>query len=149
MINDTFKIKGDLRIILRDTITGEVKLDRLEKNLVVGAGKTFICSRMTSASDSVMSHMAVGTDATAAATGDTTLVAEVARVALTVAGGTPSGNTVQYSATFGAGVGTGALQEAGILNAASSGTMLSRATYAVVNKGAADEMIINWTITVG
>jgi hypothetical protein len=149
MINDTFKIKGDLRIILRDTVTGEIKLDRLEKNLVVGTGKTFICSRMAGAGDAVMSHMAVGTDATTAANGDTTLVAEVARVALTVSGGTPSSNTVQYSATFGAGVGTGALQEAGILNAASGGTMLSRTTYAVVNKGAADEMIINWTITVG
>lgn len=147
MINDNFNIKGDLRIILRDTITGEVKLDRLEKNLVVTAGKTYIASRMSDASADVMSHMAVGTDATVPAGGDTALVAEVSRVALTST--TPTANAILYSASYGPGVGTGALQEAGIFNAAGSGTMLSRTTFAVVNKGAADEMIINWTVTVG
>lgn len=149
MIKENFNIKGDLRIILRDTVTGEVKLDRLEKNLVVTAGKTYIASRMSDASATVMSHMAVGTDATAPAGTDTALFAEVSRVALTVAGGTPTANAILYSASFGPGVGTGALVEAGILNGASGGTMLSRTTFAVVNKGAADEMIINWTVTVG
>lgn len=149
MIKENFNIKGDLRIILRDTVTGEVKLDRLEKNLVVTAGKTYIASRMSNASATVMSHMAVGTDATVPAGANTALVAEVSRVALTVAGGTPTANAILYSASFGPGVGTGALQEAGILNGVSGGTMLSRTTFAVVNKGAADEMIINWTVTVG
>ena len=148
-MNDNFTPTGELNIILRDTRTGEVKLDKTFKNLVVTSGKTFIASRMANASSSVMSHMAVGTSNVAPNTVDTTLGAELSRVALNVAGGTPSSNTVLYTATYPAGVGTGALQEAGIFNAGSGGTMLSRTTYAVINKGASDEMIINWTITIG
>jgi hypothetical protein len=90
--------------------------------------------------------MAVGTTSTAAAIGDTTLGAETARVALT--SGTASGGVVTYVATFAPGTGTGALVEAGILNASSVGTLLCRTTFAVVNKGASDSMTITWTVTV-
>ena len=147
MINDNFPIKGDLHIVVKDAKTGEVKLDRLEKNLVVTAGKDWIASRMASASANTMGYMAVGTDATAPANGNTALGAEVARVALT--SGTASTNTVTYIATFGAGVGTGALVEAGLFNANTAGTMLSRTTYSVINKGSGDEMTVTWVITVG
>lgn len=147
MIKEDFPIKGDLHIVVRDAQTGQVKVDRLEKNLVVTAGKSWIASRMGSASAAVMSHMAVGTNNTTPAGTDTTLNTEIARVALTSS--TVNSNTIQYVATFPAGTGTGALVEAGILNAASVGTLLSRTTYTVVNKGAGDEMTITWVITVG
>ena len=62
--------------------------------------------------------------------------------------GTASTNTVVYIATFAAGTGTGAVTEAGILNASSSGTLLCRTEFSVVNKGSADSMTITWTITV-
>jgi len=147
MIKDNFPIKGDLHIVVKDSKTGEVKVDRLEKNLVVTVGKNWIASRMQGTASNVMGYMAVGTDATAPAVGNTTLGAEVARVALTSA--TASTNTVTYVATFGAGVGTGALTEAGLFNAASVGTMLSRTTYSVINKGSGDEMTVTWVVTVG
>ena len=147
MINDNFPIKGDLHIVVKDSKTGEVKVDRLEKNLVVTVGKDWIASRMVGTASNVMGYMAVGTDSTAPAVGNTTLGAEVARVAVTSA--TASTNTVTYVATFGAGVGTGALTEAGLFNAASVGTMLSRTTYSVINKGSGDEMTVTWVITVG
>ena len=149
MINETFAVKGDLTIVIKDAATGEIKDQRELKNLVVTSGKTFIASRMATASAAVMGWIGVGTSSTSPVVGDTTLGTEVARVATTVSGGTPSTNTVTYVSTFPAGTGTGALQEAGIFNASSSGTMLSRTTFAVVNKGAADEMTITWTITVG
>lgn len=149
MINETISVKGDLRIVIKDTQTGEIKLDREEKNLVVTVGKNFIASRMAGTAATVMGYIGVGTGSTSPAAGDTTLVTEVARQATTVSGGTASTNTVTYVSTFAAGTGTGALQEAGIFNASSAGTMLSRTTYSVVNKGAADEMTITWTITVG
>ena len=44
--------------------------------------------------------------------------------------------------------GTGAITEAGIFNASSSGTMLCRTVFSVVNKGASDSMTITWTVTV-
>ena len=59
-----------------------------------------------------------------------------------------SSNTVIYSAGFGLGVGTGAITEAGIFNAASSGTMLCRTVFSVINKGILDSMVITWTITI-
>jgi len=149
MINENFPIKGDLRIVIKDALTGEVKVDRLEKNLVVTNGKTWIASRMAGTASAVMGWIAVGTDSTSPAVGNTTLGAEVARVSTTVSGGTASTNTVTYVATFPAGTGTGALTEAGIFNASTSGTMLSRTTYSVINKGSGDEMTITWVVTVG
>ena len=149
MINDTFAMKGDLTITVKDAATGTIKDQRELKNLVVTAGKGFIASRMAAASASVMGWIAVGTDSTAAAVGNTALGTELARVATTVSGGTVSTNTVTYVSTFPAGTGTGALVEAGIFNASSAGTLLSRTVFSVVNKGAADEMTITWVITVG
>ena len=144
MLNENISIKGDLKITLRDVVTGEL-MERIEKNLVVSVGKSYIASRMASNTSPVMSTMAVGTNSTAPSALDTSLGAQLVSVSLAVAGGTPSSNTVLYTATFPPGVGTGALVEAGIFGS----VMLSRTTFTVINKGANDEMIINWTITIG
>lgn len=146
MFTDNIIPQGMLSIQLTGP-DGEKKYDEVVPNLVVTTGKNWIASRMydTSIPDD-MSHMAVGTNNTAAAAGNTTLNTETARVALTST--TVSTNTTQYVATFGAGTGTGALVEAGILNASSSGTMLCRTVFSVVNKGADDTLTITWTITI-
>ena len=49
----------------------------------------------------------------------------------------------------GAGVGTGALTEAGLFGAVTANTvpMWFSATFAVMNKGANDTITVNWTIT--
>ena len=140
MISDDLKMTGRLIIEINDEVVQEVD------NLVVTAGKNYVASRIKDASATAMSHMAVGTNNTAAAAGQTALSAEMARVALTST--TVSTNTVTYAATFGAGTGTGALVEAGILNASSSGTMLCRTVYTTVNKGSSDSMTVTWVITV-
>jgi hypothetical protein len=144
MIRDGLKITGDVEIKLFDK-NGDVKDSRTIKNLVVTTGKNFIAARMVG-TPTAMSHMAIGTDATAAVLADTALGTEIGRVALTSS--TSTGAVVTHSATFGAGVGTGAIVEAGIFNASSGGTMQCRSTFAVVNKGADDGMSITWTITV-
>ena len=54
---------------------------------------------------------------------------------------------VVYEASFEAGDATGAVTEAGIFNAASSGDMLCRTKFNVVNKAADDTMSVTWTIT--
>ncbi len=145
-MNDQIKVTGKLDMVLLDK-TGAVKETVSIPNLVVTVGKNFIASRMKDATATAMTHMAVGTNNTSPAAGDTTLGTELARVTLTST--TVSTNTVAYAASFGAGTGTGALVEAGLLNAASAGTMLARTTYAVINKGASDSLTITWTITVG
>ena len=142
---EELKVTGGLKVEVKDK-DGNVKDSRELKNLVVTAGLGYIASRMKEATATAMSHMAIGTDNTAAAAGDTTLGTEAARQALTST--TVSSNTVEYVASFAAGTGTGAITEAGVLNAASGGTMLCRTVFSVVNKGASDSMTITWTITI-
>lgn len=144
-MKEQLQVKGMVKFLLTDE-QGKVKLDMEVPNLVVSAGRSFIASRMVNASSAVMSHMAVGTSSTAPSAGDTTLGGEVGRVALTSS--VLSSSDITYSATFGAGVGTGALQEAGILNAASSGTLLCRTTFPLINKGSSDTLQITWTVSV-
>lgn len=145
MINENIKATGELKIVLRDK-DGNIKFEKNEKNLVVSVGKEFIASRMIGTADNVMSHMAVGTSNATPASGHTALLGEIGRVALLSS--TTLNNVVTYSAMFAAGVGTGALTEAGIFNATSAGKMLSRTVFSVVNKEADDSLSINWQITI-
>ena len=144
MIKDTIKVTGELKVTLTKP-DGNVH-ETVVPNIVVTDGKEYIASRMKDASATAMSHMAIGTGSTAAAAGDAALGTEAGRVALTST--TVSSNAVAYVATFAAGTGTGAITEAGILNASSSGTLLCRTVFSVINKGAADTLGITWTVTV-
>ena len=144
MLKDNLKVTGDVKI----TITGpdgNVKDSREIKNLVVTTGKTFIAGRMVG-TPTAMSHMAIGANTVAADAANATLGSELGRSALTSSAAVAA--KVTYIASFGAGVGTGAVTEAGIFNASSGGTMLCRTVFAVVNKGADDAMSITWEITV-
>lgn len=143
---EKFGITGALDIVLRDEF-GNIKQEIHVPNLVVTVGKNFIASRMIGTTATVMSHMAIGTSSTTPATSNTTLGVEIGRVALSPAASV-SNNVVTYVATFPAGTGTGAIAEAGILNAASAGTLLCRTVFNVVNKGSADTLTISWNVTV-
>ena len=142
---DESRALGKLTIEVKDK-DGNLKQKQEVKNLVVDTGLDYIASRMKDATATAMSHMAIGTGSTAAAAGNTALGSEAARQALTST--TVTSNAVAYVASFAAGTGTGAITEAGILNAASGGTLLCRTVFSVVNKGASDSMTITWTITI-
>lgn len=144
MLQDSLKVTGDVLVEITGA-DGTIKDRREIKNLVVTTGKEFIAARMVG-TPTAMSHMAVGAGTTAAAAGDTALGSELGRV--TLASNSASGAVVTYTATFPAGTGTGAVTEAGVLNAGSGGTLLCRTVFAVVNKGADDAMSITWQITV-
>lgn len=147
--NDKLNLRGRLIIEIRDNQNCIKELCEID-NLVVNAGLAYIISRMVGTAKSVMSHMAVGSGTTAAAAGDTSLETQIgSRKALdstTIAGS--NNEKVVYVATFSPGEGTGAITEAGIFNASTSGDMLCRTVFAVVNKAADDTMVITWTITV-
>lgn len=127
---------------------GMRKLIHEVNNLVVTVGKNYIAGRMASNTPTIMGYMAVGSSATAPAVGDTALGGELGRVALT--SGIAAGNVVTYIATFPAGTGTGAINEAGIFDAAAVGNMLAHviATAGVINKGAGDSLTVTWTVTI-
>jgi hypothetical protein len=111
MLKDGLKLTGKLSIAINNKIVREVP------NLVVTDGKEYVASRMKDTTADAMSHMAIGTGSTAAAASNAALGAEAGRVSL--ASTTVTANEVAYVATFAAGTGTGAITEAGILNAAS------------------------------
>jgi hypothetical protein len=141
MFTSELKLTGHVTVALNGEVVQEIP------NLVVTTGKNYVTSRMKDTADAAMSHMAVGTGSTAAAAGDAALGSESARVSLTSS--TVSNNTITYVASFGAGTpsSAAALTEAGIFNASSSGTMLCRTVFDVVNKGTSDAMTITWAIT--
>ena len=144
--NEQIVATGTLKI----TVTapdGTVKQEQEVKNLVVTTGLGYIASRMKDATATAMSHMAIGTSSTAAAANNTTLGTESARVALTST--TVTANAVAYVASFLAGTPAtlAGIQEAGIFNASSGGTMLCRTVFSIVNKDVNDTMSITWTVT--
>jgi len=147
-LQEQTKMCGDVSIVLQRA-DGSIKDSRQIQNLVVNAGLAYIISRMVGTAKNVMSHMAVGSGTAAAAAGNTALGSQLgSRVSLdstTIAGS--NNEKVVYVATFGAGVGTGAVSEAGVFNAGTSGDMLCRTTFGVVNKAVDDTMQITWTIT--
>ena len=143
---ETLNMKGELTIERFD-ISGMLVEKRKIPNLVVSGGKNLMISRLLSTTDGVMTHMGVGTGVTSPVAGNTALgTALGARIALTSA--SQSSNTVTYVGTFDAGVSTGAITEAGIFNALTSGTMLCRTTFPVVNKAAGDSIVITWNVTI-
>ena len=140
MFEENMKLTGRLQIALNGEVVQNVD------NLVVTVGKNFVASRMKDATATAMSHMGIGSGSSSAAAGDTALGNQLDRNALTST--TVTNNEVVYAATYAAGEGTGAVTEAGIFNAATSGTLLCRTVFSTVNKGAADSLSINWTVTV-
>jgi hypothetical protein len=147
MIIDNLEITGALQISLNNEVVHQCD------NLVVTAGKQWVANRFKDAVSGFtqkgqMTHMAVGSGSAAAAVGNTALGTELNRIALTTAGGTVSGATVQYDATWSDAIGALAIEEAGIFNASSAGDMLARTVFAIINKGTDDTVSISWTITV-
>ena len=149
MITDTIKAIGNLEILRYDG-DGNLVEKRKENNLVVHVGKVFMTQRMQLNTNPVMSHMAIGVANVAATTSQTALLGENARVALD--SNTITNNTIQYIATFGAGVplGGATIAEAGIFNngTANAGTMLCRVRFNEVNKANSDVIVITWNVTI-
>jgi len=126
-------------------------IDRRElHNVATTAGKQHIADQLASTHDEAeMSHMAIGTGSDAGAD-PTALTTELSRKTLDsrdqLSGA--DANKVEYKATWAAGEGTGAITEAGIFNAASGGTLLCYAYFPAINKGANDELVITWTVSI-
>ena len=110
MVKDNMALTGALTILINDKVVQKTN------NLVVDSGKNWVASRMGAATSGVMSHMAIGTGTTAVTSVSTTLAVEVERNALTASGGTVSGNSVNYSSTFGTTDGAHTVTEAGLFN---------------------------------
>lgn len=141
-----FVARGDLKAVLTKPDGSKKVIEK--QNLVVDTGVDFICDAMAKPSGrpGVLSHIAVGTGATAAADTDTALQTEVDRNAATYAH-TSGTTSFTLEATFAPGEATGNLTEAGILNNSSGGTLFNRVVFTAIPKEAGDSLDITFTIT--
>jgi len=121
MLKDSVKLTGRL-LIQKLNEKKEVVYETEVPNLVVTSGKEFIASRIIAGTFDAMGFMAIGDDPSIGALSQTTLVNELSRVTTTSA--TTSGSNVTFTATFGAGSGTGSIVEAGIFNKSSSSVVV-------------------------
>ena len=137
MTNEKIKFLGTIEVFKNGTLIDTVK------NLVVNTGLNFFLNGAFNGITSPMGYIAVGSGVTAPAPTNTALVTEIARQPLA---NTPGSQTIQLTASFLAGVGTGTIAEAGIFNASSGGTMLSRALIGPYTKAANDTIVLVWTI---
>ena len=129
---------------------GKIK-ERFEtENLVVTSGRQHIANQLSGLTQAAMSYMAIGSGTTAQVIGDTSLETEISRKVFDskTQGAGADANKIIYVTEWTPGEGTGAITEAGILNAATAGTMLCRTTFAVKNKEAGDSLTLTWTITI-
>lgn len=116
------------------------------ENLVVDLGLNHIVRRLRDSADAPMSHMAVGAGLLAADAADSALGTELGRAP--IASAVINGNQIVYNASFGPGVGTGAITESGIFNDPAVGTMLCRTVFPVINKQIPDSIALTWTLTI-
>jgi hypothetical protein len=121
----------------------------------VDAGKAGIASRINgSGGAAAFTFIAIGTGATAAAAGDTTLQAEIttnggqrASCSVSLVTTDVTNDTAQCVVTY-TFTGGFAVTESGYLNASSAGTLLSRQTFSAINVVSGDSLSVTWKIDV-
>jgi hypothetical protein len=150
-------LKGSVVMMLYDE-SGHVKDERRFDNLIVNTGIQGVAYLIaphdgTVAPSAPFNYIALGSGSTAVSAEQTALVAEFspgagyARVQDTVAQFSASTNKLVLSATFPPDQATGNVRESGIFNAATGGDMLSRQTFAEIQKAAGDTLTVTWTIS--
>lgn len=120
-------------------------------NLIPTVGRTLIADNLTNASpdnDPRINYVALGSNATAPANGDTTLGTEVYRNA--IASQTNASNVAYFTGFFDATETTGTYAEAGIFAdgtaSADSGILFSHVAISIT-KSASETLTIDWTVT--
>lgn len=124
-------------------------------NGVPTAGKAGVASRINgSGAEAAFTFIAVGTGTTAFDAANTTLETEIVDSGLSRAAASASrvttdvtNDTAQLVVTYTV-TGTKAVTESGVLNAASSGTLLCRQTFSAINVVNGDSLQITWKIDV-
>ncbi len=151
---DVIKFRGCIELALHNAETNEVLEKRKIDNVVVTSGRSYVLSRLVSASPQTdtINAIAVGTSTTAPATGDTGLVSEALRISISsfaTSGLTANPPSWQAQCTFATNQANTTLGEAGLFNstAAAVQTMLSHVTYATINKTTSNTLAISYTIS--
>ena len=159
MLSDDVRLKGSVLIELKDK-QGNVVDKRELNNLVVTRGKalmTYLLGILNAAA--APTYMAVGTGIAAPGPTDTQLGGEVYRETINTYTAMTTGttdDTIQYVMTISEGeLGSGALTEAALFGSitgfvagagVNTGYLLSRVTFAAINKTSSLSLQITWKI---
>jgi len=146
---DGLFMSGKMEAVLYDKF-GNVKTRREKINTVTTLGHKMAADQLL-ATPAVVTpgwmELGTGTGQTAAST---TLATYIVGSRTALSSKTRGANAIiTMVCTFGAGVGTGAVTEAGVFNVVTQNTtdLILYSTFAVINKGAADSIVITWTLT--
>lgn len=149
-MNESLKLTGSVHVRLFGP-DGQLKQEHTDHNLVVTVGKTYLAAWLAAATQATefMTFVGLGTGVTGPVSGDTALQTELSGGGYSRSDGTLSSasNVWTNTATFNPGNGTGAITEAGLFSASTSGSMFARQVFAVYNKAAGDTMVIVWSVT--
>ena len=150
MIRDNTKIKGRIKFELFDK-DGKLVAEREIKNLVTALMDAHMADQMSDQTDIAIGYIAIGSG-TGQSTSSTGLATSLARLALTstTQGSGGSDNDVVYVGSFGAGVGTGTVSEAGIMRLDDDASLMTYSSaFTPIVKAAGDTLAITWTVTFG
>jgi hypothetical protein len=126
-------------------------------NLITTAGVAGIAARINgSGSPDAYTYIGLGTGTTGAADANTQLEAEITTAGGERANATASvvttdtaGDTAQLVNTFSFTTGASfAITESGVLNAASTGTLLARQVFSAINVASGDSLQVTWKFDV-
>lgn len=150
-MNDRIVPSGKVLLQFKNVNTGEL-VEILVPNLVTDAGKASIASRLKGSTDKgLITYCALGTDATAPASANTTLGTELGRKLISVR--SVATNVATFQTFFTTSEVNGVLKEAGLFGddasaSADSGTLFC---HTAVNrtKTSAETLTLTWTVTIG
>lgn len=145
MINDEIKIKGMITYKLFNE-EGKLKQFGTIANTITSAGKNGLADQvLASPTLTKFGWMELGTG-----TGGTTALNAYISGSRTAFGSlTRATNVITAVVTFGAGVGTGTVTEAGTFDSSTqnAGNMWNYSSFGAITKAAGDSLQITWTIT--
>ena len=146
---DGLLMSGDMDLKLFD-LKGVLKARRRVKNTVTVLGHQMAADQLLAApAVATPGWMEVGTG-TGQDANDSILATYIAGSRTVLDSKTRGANAIiTMVCTMGAGVGTGAITEAGVFNVVTQNTtdLILVSSFAAVNKAAGDSLVITWTLT--
>ena len=143
------KLTGTYTLSIIGT-NGKVKDSWVIKNIVTNAGKAQVASLVGDSTATPFTYIALGTSSTAVGASQTALQAEITDSGLQRASGTVSrtttsvtNDTYTLTNTFTA-TGSKTIEEVGVFNASSSGTMLSRALTGTKSLSSGEQITVTY-----
>jgi len=151
-VQEQIKLRGHLELFLRD-LKGNLVDKRSIHNVVVTNGRVFVLEQIASSeidTDRAISHLAVGTDTTAAATSDTALGSETTRKAIgtfTTSNLTSNPPSWRAEVNFATNEGNTTLGEAGLFNSSAAGTLFNHAIFTTLDKTTSNTLTVRFTVS--